>query len=65
MLDEYAFDHSKNIALVFGNEVDGVDLEVLNRVDEVLEIPQIGSKHSLNVANSSSIVIWDMFNKRK
>jgi tRNA G18 (ribose-2'-O)-methylase SpoU len=65
MLDEYAFDHSKNIALVFGNEVDGVDLEVLNRVDEVLEIPQIGSKHSLNVANSSSIVIWDMYNKRK
>lgn len=65
MLDEYAFDLSKNIALVFGNEVEGVDLEVLKRVDEVIEIPQVGSKHSLNVANSASIIIWDMFNKQK
>ena len=65
MLDAYSFENHKNIALVFGNEVEGVDEHVLKLADEVIEIPQIGSKHSLNVANSSSIVIWDLYNKRK
>lgn len=53
----------KPYALVFGNEVKGVDDRVLNLCDECIEIPQFGTKHSLNVSVTAGIVIWDFFVK--
>lgn len=53
----------KPLALVFGNEVDGVDQEVINLCHHVIEIPQFGTKHSLNVAVSAGMVIWEMSSK--
>lgn len=50
-------------ALVFGNEVDGVDQEVVNLSDHVIEIPQFGTKHSLNVSVCAGVVMWE-FAKR-
>lgn len=48
-------------ALVFGNEVEGVDQEVVDVCDMALEIPQVGTKHSLNVAVTGGVVLWEMF----
>ena len=50
-------------ALVFGNEVNGVSEEVMARVNGALEIPQFGTKHSLNIAVCIGIVVWDLFKK--
>jgi 23S rRNA (guanosine2251-2'-O)-methyltransferase len=51
--------------LVFGNEVDGVSEEVLQQADIALEIPQTGTKHSLNVSVCVGIVVWEVFKKIK
>ncbi|MEI7934131.1 MAG: RNA methyltransferase [Chlorobiaceae bacterium] len=48
------------LCLVVGNEVDGLENELLNRCDEVLEIPQYGTKHSLNVAVATGIAIFEL-----
>ncbi len=50
-------------AFVFGNEVDGVSDDIINVSDEVIEIPQVGTKHSLNVSVAAGIVLWDFFFK--
>ena len=52
----------KNIkyALVFGHEISGVDQEIINICDQVIEIPQFGTKHSLNIAVSAGIVMWEI-----
>ncbi|NVJ87519.1 MAG: RNA methyltransferase [Algoriphagus sp.] len=50
-------------ALVFGNEVFGVEEEVLKACDHVLEIPQLGTKHSLNIAVTMGITLWDFMVK--
>jgi tRNA G18 (ribose-2'-O)-methylase SpoU len=47
------------IALVVGNEVNGVDQNIIDICDTVIEIPQIGAKHSLNVSVSVGIVLWE------
>ena len=52
-------------AVIFGNEVKGVAQEVVNASDLCLEIPQFGTKHSLNIAVSCGIVLWDIFTKMK
>lgn len=57
-LPEFVLPENKKIAFVFGNEVHGVDEEILSMADAILEIPQYGTKHSLNVAVSVGIVIW-------
>lgn len=59
------FDCKKNekLALIFGNEVMGVEQEVVSQSDEVIEIPQFGTKHSLNIAVSVGIVVWEVVNK--
>jgi tRNA G18 (ribose-2'-O)-methylase SpoU len=49
----------KPIALVFGNEVDGVQQAVINASNRVIEIPQFGTKHSLNVSVATGIVLWE------
>ncbi len=56
------FDGSKypKIAVFFGNEVKGVQQEVIDKCDNCIEIPQLGTKHSLNVAVSAGIVLWEM-----
>lgn len=50
-------------AFVFGHEVHGVSQEVIDKCNGVLEIPQIGTKHSLNVSVAVGIVLWDVFSK--
>ena len=50
-------------AFIFGNEVDGVQDNIINVSDEVIEIPQVGTKHSLNVSVAAGIVLWDFFYK--
>lgn len=52
----------KPLAFIFGNEVKGIDEQLLSHVDGSLEIPQFGTKHSLNVSVSVGIVIWHYFN---
>ncbi|MDA3929701.1 MAG: RNA methyltransferase [Prolixibacteraceae bacterium] len=53
----------EKIALVFGNEVKGVQQKVVDLCDGAIEIPQYGTKHSFNISVSAGIVLWDIFNK--
>ena len=53
------------IALIFGNEVNGVSQEVINLCKESIEIPQLGTKHSLNVSVAAGIVIWKYYEMLK
>ena len=50
----------QNIALIFGNEVNGVNKDILEKVDGCVEIPQWGAKHSLNISVSVGVVLWEM-----
>ncbi|WP_298521037.1 RNA methyltransferase [uncultured Kordia sp.] len=63
MLHEFAPEKSNTYALVFGNEVKGVQQEVVSASDYVIEIPQFGTKHSLNISVSAGVVLWDVFRK--
>lgn len=54
---------NKKLAFVFGNEVAGVNIELIEKANLVLEIPQFGTKHSLNIAVSAGIVCWDFLTK--
>lgn len=58
LLNEFTLDHSTPAAFIFGNEVSGVSQEIVNLAHESIEIPQYGSKHSLNIAVCAGIVIW-------
>jgi tRNA G18 (ribose-2'-O)-methylase SpoU len=59
-LHEFKLDKSLRYAFVFGNEINGVDDEIIKLSDGVIEIPQLGSKHSLNISVSTGIVLWEM-----
>jgi tRNA G18 (ribose-2'-O)-methylase SpoU len=59
LLDDYVFDKTKRYALFFGNEVDGVSDSVLSICQDALEIPQFGTKHSLNVSVCIGILSWE------
>jgi len=61
-LQEFKYNKEK-VALVFGNEVDGVGQNVINLSKNSIEIPQFGTKHSLNVSISSGIVLWHLANQ--
>jgi 23S rRNA (guanosine2251-2'-O)-methyltransferase len=61
MLNDFSFSQNEKYALIFGHEVKGVAQEVINLCDGVLEIPQHGTKHSLNIAVSAGIVLWEFF----
>ena len=63
MLNDFVPERGVKYALVFGNEVEGVAQEVVDMCDMALEIPQVGTKHSLNVAVTGGVVLWEMFNK--
>lgn len=60
MLNEFSIKPDEKWALVFGNEVNGVDQEIINQSDVVIEIPQYGTKHSLNISVSTGIVVWEI-----
>ncbi len=63
MLNDFIPVRDKKIAVVFGNEVKGVQQEVVSASDYCVEIPQYGTKHSLNISVSCGVVLWDLFNK--
>jgi 23S rRNA (guanosine2251-2'-O)-methyltransferase len=62
-LSDYSPEVNEKVALVFGNEVKGVQQEIVYLCDKTIEIPQFGTKHSFNIAVSAGIVLWDLFNK--
>lgn len=62
-LNDFKVETNKKYALVFGNEVFGVNQEAIRLCDGTIEIPQLGTKHSLNISVSTGIVIWDLFCK--
>lgn len=62
-LNAYRPNSSEKYALILGNEVHGVSDEAMNTIDACIEIPQYGTKHSLNVVVSAGIVLWDFFAK--
>lgn len=63
MLNAFKIDEKLKYAVIFGNEVKGVSQEVVNTCHGTLEIPQFGTKHSLNIAVSAGIVVWDFWSK--
>jgi|SRR6185312_7820018 len=63
MLIEFQPLADRKYALVFGNEVNGVSDDVMQRIDGCIEIPQFGTKHSFNIVVSAGIVLWDLFSK--
>lgn len=65
MLNEFHPAKGEKLAVVFGNEVKGVQQEVVSASDYCIEIPQFGTKHSLNISVSCGVVLWDLFNKVK
>lgn len=62
-LQDFDFEGDTKIALVFGHEVKGVSNEVLQLCDGALEIPQLGTKHSLNISVSAGITLWELTRK--
>lgn len=65
MLEDIKLDPNRKYAVVLGNEVKGVQQEVIDHSDGCIEIPQYGTKHSLNVSVTAGIVIWDLFKQLK
>ncbi|WP_064966300.1 RNA methyltransferase [Tenacibaculum ovolyticum] len=63
MLNNFTPKPDQKYAVVMGNEVKGVQQEVVSAADFCIEIPQLGTKHSLNISVSCGIVLWDLFNK--
>jgi len=62
-LEKFAIERAKPYALVFGNEVRGIEQEVVDRCEGCIEIPQFGTKHSFNVSVSAGIVLWECYRK--
>lgn len=62
-LEKFKTTKNTTYAIVFGNEVKGVQQEVVSASDTVIEIPQYGTKHSLNISVSCGVVVWDLFVK--
>ena len=63
MLQDFKVEQDTRYAVIFGNEVKGVQQEVVSGSDTVIEIPQYGTKHSLNISVSVGVVVWDFFSK--
>ena len=63
MLNYFQNKKEKKYALIFGNEVFGVSQKAVAICDGTIEIPQLGTKHSLNISVTTGIVVWDIFNK--
>lgn len=65
MLDQFTPESEKKYAIVLGNEVRGVQQEVIDQCDGSIEIPQFGTKHSFNISVSAGIILWDLYIKTK
>ena len=65
MLQDFKIKPNQKYAVVFGNEVKGVQQEVVSASNYCIEIPQFGTKHSLNISVSAGVVLWDLFKKFK
>ncbi|MBK8599524.1 MAG: RNA methyltransferase [Flavobacterium sp.] len=63
LLQDFSINVNEKYAVVFGNEVFGVNQKAIEICDGTIEIPQLGTKHSLNIAVSTGIVVWDLFKK--
>ncbi len=63
-LEKVSFDENEKIAVIFGNEVTGVEQETILQCDGCIEIPQLGMKHSLNIATAAGVVIWEIVRTR-
>ena len=63
MLNDFEPETGKKYALIFGNEVKGVSQDAIKLCAGAIEIPQLGTKHSLNISVSAGIVVWDIFQK--
>ena len=63
MLNDFNPAKQQKLAIIFGNEVKGVQQEVIDASTNVIEIPQVGTKHSLNIAVSVGVLLWDLFQK--
>ena len=59
-LGDFKADRNMKYALVFGHEIKGVEQQVIDECDHVIEIPQFGTKHSFNIAVSAGIVLWEL-----
>jgi tRNA G18 (ribose-2'-O)-methylase SpoU len=64
-LEHFNFPDDGKIAVIFGNEADGVQEETISACDGCIEIPQGGSKHSFNISVAAGIVLWDLYKKMK
>ncbi len=62
-LQKFEVDKQKKYAFIFGHEVKGVSQNIVNLSDMCIEIPQLGTKHSLNISVSAGVVLWDVFSK--
>ena len=63
LLPDFHPPQESRVAVIFGNEVNGIEDEVMQHVDGCIEIPQFGTKHSINVSVAAGIVIWDLVSK--
>jgi 23S rRNA (guanosine2251-2'-O)-methyltransferase len=63
-LEKLAVDNTDKIAFIFGNEVSGVEQSTIEQCDGCVEIPQLGMKHSLNIATAAGVVLWEMVRGR-
>ena len=64
LLHQMKIDLNNKIAVVFGNEVSGVEQTTIEHCDGCIEIPQLGMKHSLNIATAAGVVLWEMVRSR-
>jgi tRNA G18 (ribose-2'-O)-methylase SpoU len=65
MLNELNFPPDEKIAVIFGNEVTGVEQATIQQTEGCIEIPQFGMKHSLNIATAAGVVLWELVRNRK
>jgi 23S rRNA (guanosine2251-2'-O)-methyltransferase len=63
-LEKTVFHNEEKIAVIFGNEVRGVEQDTIFKCDGCIEIPQLGMKHSLNIATAAGVVLWEIIRTR-
>ena len=63
-LQQVVFDTNGKVAVIFGNEVTGVEQDTIEQCDGCIEIPQLGMKHSLNIATAAGVVLWEIIRTR-
>lgn len=63
-LEKLQINSTEKIAVIFGNEVNGVEQETIGQCDGYIEIPQLGMKHSLNIATAAGVVLWELIRNR-